>query len=76
VQKYFPTEFLTIVVMCEEVAKRWGRNSENRKIGTVFTCGATTSCAMVKGRQPLDLACLRDAETIFHRVLAVDGDDL
>ena len=75
-QKYPSTEFLTIVVMCEEVVKRWRRNSENRKIGNVFTCGATTSYAMVKRRLQSDSACLKDAEITFHGVLTVDGDGL
>ena len=73
-QKYPSTKFLTIVVMCEQVVKRWGRNSENRKIGNVFTCGATISCAMVKRRLPSDSACLKDAEITFHGILTVDGD--
>jgi len=34
VQKYPSTEFLTIVVMYEQVVKRWRRNSETQKIGT------------------------------------------
>jgi hypothetical protein len=76
VQKFPSTEFLTIVVMCEQVVKSWGRNSENRKIGNVFTCGAATTCAMVKRRLQSDLACLKNAEITFHRVLTVDGDGL
>ena len=76
VQKYPSTEFLTIVVMCEQVVKRWRRNSENPKIGNVFTCGTTASCAMVKGKLQSDSAYLKDAERIFHGVLTVDGDDL
>jgi hypothetical protein len=76
VQKYSFTEFLTIVVMCEQMVKRWRRNSENRKIGNVFTCGTTTSCATVKRRLPSDYAYLKDAETTFHGVLTVDDDGL
>jgi hypothetical protein len=57
---------------------RWGWNSEseNRKIRNVFTCGATTSCAIVKRRLQSDLACLKDEEITFHGVLTVDGDGL
>ena len=33
-----------------------GRNSENRKIGNVFVCAATTSDAGIKWRLPLDSA--------------------
>ena len=41
-------KFLTVVVMHQQVVKFCWGNFENRKIGDVLACGATTSDAMEK----------------------------
>jgi hypothetical protein len=51
-----------------------GRNSENRKIGDVFTCKATTIDAMIKWMVRLDSAHQKGQEIPFHRVLIEVGD--
>ena len=47
---------VTVVVMCEQVVNKSWRDFENRKIGDVFACGATTKSPSNKWKSALDLA--------------------
>ena len=49
---------------------RW--NSENREIGDVFACGATTRALRVRRRPRPDSTHEKGLKTSFHRVLTLD----
>ena len=60
--------------MYKQVVKKSWRNSENRKIGTVFACGATTSNAEIKRRTPLDSARQIGLGSTSHDFFNSSGD--
>ena len=54
--------------------KKCWQNSENRKIGNVFDCGATTSGAMTKWMVPLDSVRQIGLGSISHKFSDCSGD--